>query len=226
MSITQNAADPAGQPLTVAIVVLRHRDLQAAATPLADGRILTALRQRLAGPERRGGADGIDVLHLDALPGAAAGVGDDDASMSRLMDRVREAIGRPTAVAPGDTRTMARGGLAPWQVRRVVRRMAEGLGETVGQPELAAEVGLSPSHFCRAFKAAMGVSPHRYLIGLRIERARQLLAESRMAVIDVGAAVGYDDPSYFARLFRRATGLSPAGYRRRVMVEGPRAAAG
>jgi AraC family transcriptional regulator len=225
MSITAPAALE-GPPLTVAIVVIRHRDPLTATTPLANGHLLTALRQRLAGSERRGGADGIDVLHLDALPGAAAGIDADDASMSRLMDRVREAIGRPAESSTGGERTVVRGGLAPWQVRRVERRMAEGLGETVGLPELAASVGLSPSHFCRAFKAAMGVSPHRYLIGLRVERARQLLAESRMPVIDVGAAVGYDDPSYFARLFRRATGLSPAGYRRRVMVEGPHAAAG
>jgi AraC-like DNA-binding protein len=225
MSITAHAAPP-GPPLTVAIVVLRHRDPRTATTPLADGHLLTALRQRLAGSERRAAADGIDVLHLDALTGAAAGVDADDASLSRLMDRLREAIGRPAEGSTGGERTVARGGLAPWQVRRVVRRMADGLGETVGLPELAASVGLSPSHFCRAFKAAVGVSPHRYLIGLRIARARQLLAESRMAVIDVGAAVGYDDPSYFARLFRRATGLSPAAYRRRVMVEGPLAAAG
>lgn len=226
MSSLQRAAETATQPLTVAIVVLRHRDPPAATTPLADGRLLTALRERLAGPERRGGADGIDVLHLDALTGTTADVDADDASMSRLMDRVREAIGRPAPGTDTGAKPPARGGLAPWQVRRVVRRMAEGLGETVGLPDLAASVGLSPSHFCRAFKTAMGVSPHQYLIGLRIERARQLLAESRMAVIDVGAAVGYDDPSYFARLFRRATGLSPAGYRRRVLVEGPMAAAG
>jgi AraC family transcriptional regulator len=103
--------------------------------------------------------------------------------------------------------------------------MADGLSETVGLPELAASVGLSASHFCRAFKTAMGVSPHQYLINLRIARARLLLVETQLSVIDVGAAVGYDDPSYFARLFRRATGLSPAGYRRRVLVEGPHAAA-
>lgn len=225
MSSMPNAAETATPPLTVAIVVLRHHGPSAAAAPAVDGRLLTTLRQRLAGETRRGG-DGIDVLHLDALPGPSADLDAGDASMSRLMDRVREAIGRP---GPGDAaggKGHARGGLAPWQVRRVIRRMAEGLGQTVGLPEMAATVGLSPSHFCRAFKAAMGVSPHQYLMGLRIERARQLLAETQMPVIDVGAAVGYDDPSYFARLFRRATGLSPAGYRRRVLVEGPVAAAG
>ena len=79
---------------------------------------------------------------------------------------------------------------------------------------LVAQVGLSKFHFHRLFKTAVGVSPSRYHINLRMNAARRLLRETKKGVVEVALDVGYTNPSHFAQLFRRETGLSPSDYRR------------
>jgi len=74
---------------------------------------------------------------------------------------------------------------------------------------LAAQAGLSKFHFHRLFKSAVGVSPLRYYINLRMNVARQLLRETKKSVVDVALDVDYTNPSHFAKLFRRETGHSP-----------------
>jgi AraC family transcriptional regulator len=66
------------------------------------------------------------------------------------------------------------------------------------------------------FKRALGVSPSRYHINLRLNLARQLLRETKMSIVDVALEVGYASPSHFAQLFRRENGLSPSKYRRQL----------
>ncbi|MEL6611139.1 MAG: AraC family transcriptional regulator [Bacteroidota bacterium] len=78
---------------------------------------------------------------------------------------------------------------------------------------LAAAACLSKYHYLRAFRQTFGTTPHRYHTRLRIARAQRLLAESRLAVAEVGLAVGFDEPSAFTRAFRRVIGVSPSGYR-------------
>ena len=73
---------------------------------------------------------------------------------------------------------------------------------------------MSKFHFHRLFKSAVGVSPSRYYINLRMNVARQLLRETKKSVVDVALDVDYTNPSHFAKLFRRETGLSPSDYRR------------
>lgn len=89
--------------------------------------------------------------------------------------------------------------------------------QNVTLTELASLCGLSPFHFCRAFKAATGLPPHRYQIVARMERARDLLLNTRLTIAEAGAAVGYDDPAYFSRLFARETGTSPSNWRREAL---------
>ncbi|MFX8016085.1 helix-turn-helix transcriptional regulator, partial [Acinetobacter baumannii] len=55
---------------------------------------------------------------------------------------------------------------------------------------------------------------HRFLVKLRIDKARELLESTDLPIIEIAAQVGYDDPSYLARLFRREVGVTPAAYRR------------
>ena len=88
------------------------------------------------------------------------------------------------------------------------------LDREVRLADLAAVAGLSLFHFARAFKAQLGVPPHRYVLERRIERARRLLADRRRPVIEVAAACGFASPSHFATAFRRQSGMSPRAYRR------------
>jgi AraC-like DNA-binding protein len=74
---------------------------------------------------------------------------------------------------------------------------------------LARRAGRSPDAFTRAFRAATGHPPLRYLAVLRCERARALLNDG-LAINEVARQVGYADPAYFSRVFRRVTGRAPS----------------
>jgi AraC family transcriptional regulator len=113
------------------------------------------------------------------------------------------------------------GGLAPWALKRVTDFMDASLTRSPSLPELARLVRLSPFHFCRAFKASTGEPPHRWLQRRRLEKAKLLLQDSGLSILDVGAAVGYEDPSHFSKLFRREAGLTPRAYRRGTAASRP-----
>ena len=72
--------------------------------------------------------------------------------------------------------------------------------------------GLSPRHFCRAFREAYHLSPHAYLLQARLRRAKQLIARG-VPLSSAAAAAGFADQSHLHRHFRRATGTTPARYR-------------
>ena len=82
--------------------------------------------------------------------------------------------------------------------------------------ELAAAVGYSRSHFLRAFHATTGVTPHRYLLNRRIERARRLLGAADMSIAQVAYSCGFSSQAHLTLAFRRACGLTPGEYRREL----------
>ena len=103
-------------------------------------------------------------------------------------------------------------------VQRARDYIHERFAESIGLDELvAATGGISRFHLVRAFSARFGAPPHAYQIGLRISRARALLAAG-MQLAHVAAALGFADQSHFTRHFRRAVGVTPAAYRRRVAL--------
>lgn len=107
-----------------------------------------------------------------------------------------------------------RGGLATWQLRRVTEYLAARFAEDIKLEELARLTGLSVFHFARAFKRTTGVSPHAYLVELRVEYARRLLETTDRTVTEIAFEVGYESSQSLARVFVNKTGLSPSAYRR------------
>jgi AraC-like DNA-binding protein len=81
--------------------------------------------------------------------------------------------------------------------------------------DLAAMSGLSATHFSRLFKNAFGTSPIDWLRRERISQAKRRLAETRDAVKEIAAQVGYADPFFFSKDFKHLTGFTPGAYRRR-----------
>ena len=157
-----------------------------------------------------------------------------DLALDSLMERLRDELTRPQAsplLVQGIGQAIAvhlarnyseavkepRSGspsLPGYKLRQLTDWMAEHVAEEFNLDRLAAQVGLSKFHFHRLFKSAVGVSPSRYHINLRMAVARRLLRETKRSVVDVALEVGYANPSHFAQLFRRETGLSPSDYRR------------
>jgi len=74
---------------------------------------------------------------------------------------------------------------------------------------------LSTRTFSRRFERATGLSPRRFVADKRMERARDLLARTRLTIEEVATRVGYADRSTFSKSFQQRTGISPAMYRRR-----------
>jgi len=81
---------------------------------------------------------------------------------------------------------------------------------------VAAQLGLSTSHFRFLFKEATGQPFHKYLVALRLEKARRLLVEDEMAVSAVAKAVGFAGLSHFSRAFTQRFSVSPTHIRRGV----------
>jgi transcriptional regulator GlxA family with amidase domain len=108
------------------------------------------------------------------------------------------------------------GGLAPWQLTRACDVMEADLGESHSISCLAGECGLSSSHFARAFKETTGLAPHQWLTRRRVQRARELLAQSTMELTDIALACGFVDQSHFSRVFARTEKQSPGRWRRQL----------
>jgi AraC family transcriptional regulator len=103
----------------------------------------------------------------------------------------------------------ARGGLSSTAKRVTLELMNEQLDGRLTIEVLARETGLSAAHFARAFKETMGLAPHRYLLNLRLERARRMLDAPEAILSDVALRTGFADQAHFSRLFKREFGITP-----------------
>ena len=107
-----------------------------------------------------------------------------------------------------------RGGLSPGALRRVREYIAAHIHESLDIATLAPVAGLSVCHFSRAFKASVGMPPHRYLLEQRIKKAAELIERSEQLLINIALAVGFADQAHFSRTFHALVGLTPCQFRR------------
>ncbi|MBE6881156.1 MAG: AraC family transcriptional regulator [Ruminococcaceae bacterium] len=85
--------------------------------------------------------------------------------------------------------------------------------EDVSMDDLLSLSHYSQRHFIRLFSEAYGVTPHRYLLQLRIKHACALLTETSLSMAEISARCGFNDPNYFARIFKKYISVSPNSYR-------------
>ena len=102
------------------------------------------------------------------------------------------------------------------QIGQLQDFIEDNLDQKITITQLANLVHLSQFHFARAFKKAVGTTPHQYLIQRRIERAKILLTVTRVSVQEIAIKVGYINISHFTRQFRKYVGATPATYRKSV----------
>lgn len=106
------------------------------------------------------------------------------------------------------------GTLARWQERRAKELLAANLTGGITLADLAQACELSIRHFTRAFRASTGMSPHGWLLQLRIDKAKGLLIGTPRTLADVAFECGFADQSHFTRVFQRLVGLSPGAWQR------------
>src|SRR5579863_10666919 len=142
--------------------------------PAANGQELNAYIGTLAAPEtplQETQTDEMSVVAAQLVEAACkARDGDREATRAHIAHAVALLRGEPS-LGPRGTRVLsnaethvARGGLPAWQMRRVFAHVETNLSRRIAVRELARLLGLSASHFCRAFKCTLGAAPRDYVL--------------------------------------------------------------
>lgn len=95
----------------------------------------------------------------------------------------------------------------------------EHLDQPLSVEELAQRAYLSRFHFIRQFQRVVHQTPHQYVMNRRLQRAKELLANSDMPVTEICLAVGFESLGSFSTLFRNVVGWPPSVYRARVLEQ-------
>ena len=148
--------------------------------------------------EALGEADPTSATYADYLARAMA---------ARLL-RTHSSVFRPVQPRPFT------GGLSQRQLSRAVDFIETNLGGPLPLQEIASASGLSPVHFARQFKRAVGLAPHQYVMRARVERAKRLLTQTDLAVAEIAFDCGFSHQEHLTRVFRQLSGTTPALFRR------------
>jgi AraC-like DNA-binding protein len=105
------------------------------------------------------------------------------------------------------------GGLSKHKLRRTTEYIEAHLDEALSLTDIAAVAQMSPDHFARLFRHATGRTPHQYVLLCRIARAKHLLVETTLPIIDISHQVGFTHQSYFTAVFRKHVSTTPKAYR-------------
>jgi len=124
-----------------------------------------------------------------------------------LLDAISATMGTPCAGAPCS-------GLSECRRRRALDFIESNLSRPITLADIAAAAALSPHHFARAFRKAMGTTPMRYVWARRVAKAQGLLSDPGMPLAHVALACGFSSQSHFTTAFRACTGTTPAAWRR------------
>jgi len=95
------------------------------------------------------------------------------------------------------------------QIRLLQDYIHAHLAEDLSVSKLAGVVELSPHYFSCVFKNTIGITPHRYVLGKRINEGRSMLAKRQIPILEVAMALGFASQSHFTDVFRKVTGTTP-----------------
>jgi len=128
----------------------------------------------------------------------------------RAASLLRNQIDPEVAQAAPDER----GGLRPWQARKVRAYIDGHITAPVLVADLCALVHLSEAHFSRAFRRTFGKSPHAFMIRRRVALAAQYMLQTEAPLSDIALRCGFTDQPHLCKHFRQTTGHTPAAWRR------------
>lgn len=115
--------------------------------------------------------------------------------------------------------TKADGRLYSPPVQQAVRYVEEHLQTLLGLTEVANHIHLNPSYLSALFKEQTGITFSEYVTRSRLQRAKELLLQTKLTIAEISEQVGYQTPKYFITLFRDYEGKSPSQYRKDMLKE-------
>jgi AraC family transcriptional regulator len=118
-----------------------------------------------------------------------------------------------TTVAYTEGRIAPAGRLSGRRLQRAIEYVRLHVSENIRLDDIAAAAGLSPFRFARMFRKTTGLTPHRYVMSARVEKARALLREYEKSLTEIAIECGFCDHSHMSKVFRRLTGMAPAEFR-------------
>ena len=99
-------------------------------------------------------------------------------------------------------------------VLEAIAYMKEHFTEKITLEDVAATIGFNANYFSELFKKETGENFSNYLLGIRMEKAKQMLRDTKIPVYEIGESVGYKDAKYFSQQFMKVVGVKPAEYRK------------
>lgn len=105
------------------------------------------------------------------------------------------------------------GGLGERQLIKVRDYISDRLAQDIKLSDLAELLGMSQFHFSRLFKQSMAIAPYQYVLQQRVEKAKQLLKQTELSVMEIALLCGFSSHSHLGKWFRQHTGMTPSAYR-------------
>ncbi len=136
-----------------------------------------------------------------------------DAFHAKMLQR----LGYIRNATVGQDRSRQQLSLPEWRFKRVASFIESNMDQPLSLACLARAAGLSRMHFASLFRRATGLRPHDYVTQQRIVRAKQLLSESPVPIVQVALSVGFQSQAHFTTVFKRVVGVTP--HRWRLMRE-------
>ncbi|MFD1956757.1 helix-turn-helix domain-containing protein [Paenibacillus thailandensis] len=99
-------------------------------------------------------------------------------------------------------------------IGRVLRIIHSSPVHALSLSDIAAKVHMNPSYLSQYFKQHTGTNFIDYIVGLRMEEARRLVASTTLRICEIAERLGYNDTAYFSNAFKKATGQTPLEYRK------------
>jgi AraC family transcriptional regulator len=156
----------------------------------------------------------LSALSDAALAAAQANVSDPTFSDHLSRSIASHIMSTHLGVRHKQRRMLENGRVLSREVVRAIDFMEANADRSIGLQEIANAAYRSPSHLARVFAAEVGMPPHRYLVGLRIKRAQQLLARTTRPIAEIALDCGFTHQEHLTRLFRKHLETTPAAFRR------------
>jgi len=155
----------------------------------------------------------VTSVAMNLLAAATATFDSDRDQAKACVQRARQLL-RVSLEREGHPRPSSRGGLAPWQARRVIAYIESNISLSFCVADLAGIVQLSISRFSHAFKVSFGQPPFVYVKVRRMRHAQVIMLSTREPLAQIALDCGMSDQAHFSRVFRKVVGISPSLWRR------------